>query len=228
MAGSALARRGLLVFALAWLAAPGGTARAGTLEALVQGGDGDPVEHAVVYAIPTRADGDARPPSAEAQPAEITQKNKEYVPYVTAVQVGAKVAFPNRDRVRHHVYSFSEAKTFEIPLYRGTPPEPVLFDKPGPVTLGCNIHDWMKGYVFVAPSGHFGVTGKDGRSVLADLPEGSYAVQVWHPRLKGEPEATAQSVSLNGAGPAALTFPIEQKRVWKPRRAPSAGARGYR
>ena len=80
----------------------------------------------------------------------VDQINLEFVPHVKPVVVGSPVYFPNKDDVRHHVYSFSPAKRFELPLYSGTPAAPVVFDRPGIVAIGCNIHDWMLGYIYVA------------------------------------------------------------------------------
>ncbi|WP_460890864.1 methylamine utilization protein, partial [Ramlibacter alkalitolerans] len=81
--------------------------------------------------------------------AVMDQVNSEFQPRVLVVTKGSRVRFPNSDTIRHQVYSFSAAKRFELPLYTGTPPEPVVFDRAGVVTLGCNIHDWMKGYVVI-------------------------------------------------------------------------------
>lgn len=205
----------VLLGALAW-AGPA----AGQLEVSVQEPGGKPVADAVVYAVPLGSNGK---PVRSPAPAQIDQVDKEYVPYVTAVRVGTPVSFPNRDQIRHHVYSFSDAKTFEIPLYKGTPAEPILFDTPGVVALGCNIHDWMGAYVFVTDTPHFAVTDDAGRASLPDVSGGEYQVQVWHPRLKGETDSTAQR--LRDAGSA--TFVIEQKRVWRPRRAPGSGGASY-
>jgi plastocyanin len=195
------------------------------LDVTVKSDSGKPIADAVVYALSLGADG---APVAGPTPTVIDQVDKEYVPYVTAVQAGTRISFPNRDQTRHHVYSFSEAKKFEIPLYKGTPSEPILFDKPGPVTLGCNIHDWMTAYVFVSESPYFTLTGEDGTATVQNLPDGDYAVRVWHPRIKHDTESTTQSVSVgNGNAPgSSLEFRIEQKRVWRPRRAPAADDEG--
>ncbi len=196
-----------------------------TLEAVVNSDGGGPVKDAVVFALPLDANGK---PVAPPKPIDIDQVDKEYVPYVTAVQVGTAINFPNHDQIRHHVYSFSDAKTFEIPLYRGTPRDPILFDQPGAVPLGCNIHDWMSAYVFVSETPYFALTDAAGRANLAGLPPGDYAVRVWHPRLKGDPEATSQRISAASDSDSSLTFSIQEKRVWRPRRAPSLAGGGYR
>jgi plastocyanin len=210
-----------LLFAALVGAAP---AVGGTLDAVVRNGDGKPVRDAVVYALPLDAEGK---PASLPEPVEIDQVDKEFVPNLTVVRVGTRVQFPNRDQIRHHVYSFSEAKSFEIPLYAGIPTEPILFDKPGLVVLGCNIHDWMRAYVFVVETPHFALTGKDGRASV-ELPAGEYSVRVWHPELEGDPARQSQHVSVEAGEAAELRFAIEQRRVWRPRRSPSLGEAGYR
>src|SRR5215831_16658862 len=137
---------------------------------------GRPVADAVVVAVP--ADGSLRLPS---RPREgvVDQVDKEFTPKVTAILVGTPVSFPNNDKVRHQVYSFSPAKRFELPLYAGIPAQPVVFDKPGVVVLGCNIHDWMVGYVYVSESPYFAKTDRDGKALIVELPPREYVVRVW-------------------------------------------------
>lgn len=94
------------------------------------------------------------------------------------------MAFPNHDNVRHQIYSFSSAKKFDLPLYAQTTPPLVLFDKPGVVIIGCNIHDWMLAYIDVVDTSYFTKTNDTGINVLANLPRGQYTVQVWHPNAK--------------------------------------------
>ena len=121
-----------------------------------------------------RVGGYALSSSADAKPARvqtiIDQRDKQFIPYVTALQVGTSVWFANTDKIRHHVYSFSPAKKFELPLYAGVPAEPVVFDRPGFVTLGCNIHDWMIAYVAVLTTPYFAVTHAEGRARLNKSP----------------------------------------------------------
>lgn len=144
---------------------------------------GQPVADAVVLAYPAEA------PDVTAKPATVLQQGQEFLPYVTVVQVGAPVSFPNEDTVQHHVYSFSPAKQFDLPLYHGKPATPVVFDKPGPVALGCNIHDWMVAYIYVADTQFAEKTGESGSVRFAELKPGPVTFRVWHPRLRGEPLA---------------------------------------
>ena len=182
--------------------------------------NGNPVQDAVVYALPISG----QPPSRNAR-GEVVQRNKQFVPYVSAVQVGSLVQFPNKDTVKHHVYSFSPAKKFELPLYAGTPAQPILFDTAGLVTLGCNIHDWMIAYILVVPTPWFAVTDANGEARLSGLPA-ACDVEVWQPRLKNSSDRSRQRVALEKA--AAVSFQLDLKPDFRLRRSPSDSRDGYR
>lgn len=168
--------QGLCVLAILFVVAV--PAWGATLNARVVDPSGRPVADAVIYA---RHLAGTRSPVKSPRPVAVEQKEREFVPYVTVVQVGTTVNFPNQDPLLHHVYSFSPAKSFEIKLYSGETPRSILFDKPGIVTLGCNIHDWMIGYILVVESAYFGKTGPDGQVLLSDIAPGEFEVLVWHP-----------------------------------------------
>jgi len=169
-------------------------------EAWVRSPAGIPVEDAAVVIEPVS--GHVPLPK---QTARIEQIDREFVPYLSIVQRGAAVQFPNRDRTKHHVYSFSPAKTFEIKLYAGQPAKPVVFDKSGEVVLGCNIHDWMEAHVLVVDTPWFGKTGADGIARIAGMPAGRYRLRVWHPRQK---LAAAEQTVAIGAAPARTEFTL--------------------
>lgn len=114
----------------------------------------------------------------------IDQRNKEFVPRVLAIRTNTLVRFPNSDDIRHHVYSFSPAKKFELRLYHGMTAEPVLFDKPGTVVLGCNIHDSMVAYIYVVDTEYFSVSDAQG-NIRLQAPAGNYHLQLYHPRQTG-------------------------------------------
>ncbi|MCW0381025.1 hypothetical protein NB709_002641 [Xanthomonas sacchari] len=152
----------------------------------------------------------ARPAATASATATMDQVNSQFVPAVLAVQAGSWVRFPNSDQIRHQVYSFSPAKRFELPLYQGSTAKPVRFEQAGLVTVGCNIHDWMVGYVVVLDTPYFAVTGADAQ-VRLEVPPGAYELRVWHPRLSGagyaQPLQVAraplrQAVQLATRGPA--------------------------
>jgi plastocyanin len=184
---------------------------------------GQPVADAVVVAVPS--DGDLRLP-ARAREGVVDQVDKEFTPKVTAILVGTPVTFPNNDNVRHQVYSFSPAKRFELPLYAGVPAQPVVFDKPGVVVLGCNIHDWMIGYVYVSESPWFAKTGKDGRAAIAELPPREYVVRVWHPQLESAEEATRKTVDASQPRRVEVEWRLKLRPEVKTRRAPAADRGG--
>jgi plastocyanin len=139
---------------------------------------GQPVSGAAVSVL-VRGVRAIAPPGTLAQ---LGQRNKQFEPTLLVVQTGTLVNFPNFDTVRHHVYSFSPARPFEIKLYAGTPAQPVLFDKPGTATLGCNIHDRMLAYVHVVDTPHFGVSDDRGRLTI-DLPAGEHTARIWKPAM---------------------------------------------
>jgi plastocyanin len=194
------------------LALAANATRAGSLDVQVRDTGGNPLGDAAVYAVPASGGGETR--SARAA---IEQVDREFVPYVTVIQAGTTVTFPNRDPILHHVYSFSPAKSFEIKLYTGKSPSEVVFDKAGVVTLGCNIHDWMVGYVVVVPTAHFARTDATGSARIRDLPTGAYEVRAWHPQQRKG--AQAQSVQLDAAGTMKTSFEIDaasRKSRFKP------------
>jgi plastocyanin len=191
----------LAVIFLTLLAVAAPPGRAATIEATVKDAKGAPLEDAVVWARP-------KGPSLPRVPrdAAVAQVNKTFVPKVTVVQVGTPVRFPNRDEIRHHVYSFSPAKVFEIKLYAGTPAAPIVFDKAGEVVLGCNIHDNMLGYILVVDSPFYAKAGKDGVARLENLPAGEYDLQAWH-FAQAEPQG-GKAFKLGADDSAATAFSI--------------------
>ena len=131
--------------------------------------------------------------------AELDQREGQFSPRVLPVTVGTEVGFPNSDKVRHHVYSFSPTKRFELPLFSGRAPNPVVFDRAGIATLGCNIHDWMVAYVVVLDTPYFAMTDAEGTAALT-LPEGEYRLHVWHERLAPGSEPIERDIVLTAAG----------------------------
>ena len=205
-----------------------GKAHAVTVHAIVKDSAGKPVKDAVVYA--TALDGTVSAPGNLPE-AVMDQVNREFIPYVLPIRVGTAVRFPNKDNIRHHVYSISPAKKFEMPLYQGTPAAPVVFDTPGAVVLGCNIHDWMVAYIYVVETPFFIKTGENGKADIGGLPQGTYDVRVWHPRMQGSVDATAKRVTASPQGDMNLdfviTFQISKKPEWKPLRVPSSEGGQY-
>lgn len=178
-----------------------GPVAAATVQVTVQDGSGKPLSDAVVFLESAQARAAMKP----AQGAEIAQIAKQFDPRVLVVPVGTSVAFPNRDTVRHHVYSFSPAKTFELKLYTGTAASPVVFDKPGIAVLGCNIHDNMASWVVIVDTPYYGRSALAGTVVLNGVPAGNYRLRIWHPGLAMGAPAADQALVV-GASDSQTTF----------------------
>jgi len=175
----------MLVVAPLWCGAAG-------LQVIVQSASGQPQADAVLLLEPLGA----KPAVKPATGVEVGQEGKQFVPLVTVVTVGTRVSFPNRDTVRHHVFSFSEAKKFEIKLYVGKPENPVLFDRAGVVVLGCNIHDSMIGWIIVSDTPWYAKTGANGRAQFDEVPPGAYRLRTWHPGLPVGSTGLEQAVNI--------------------------------
>ena len=199
----------------------GTAASTAELAAAVKDANGAPVQDAVVLAIPAKADAAAARPGNDT----IDQIDHEFVPRVKVIRVGTTVNFPNKDNIRHQVYSFSPAKTFELPLYAGIRAPPIVFDKPGVVIMGCNIHDSMVGYVYVADTAYFGKTDTEGKARLGNVPAGVYTLRVWHPRMADSEESTARPAKTADAGETVWTLNL--KPEFRIRRAPGAAKPDY-
>lgn len=159
-------------------------AQAASVRVQVVDQTGAPVPDAVVYAMPATG----KPPATKPAGAIIDQVKRRFVPLVSVVQTGASVTFPNRDNIEHDVYSFSPAKRFELNLYHGIPANPVVFDKPGLVVMGCNIHDEMVSYLLIVDTPWFAKTDAKGVAVIDNLPADALKLTAWHSRL-GDPNA---------------------------------------
>jgi plastocyanin len=140
---------------------------------------GSLLRDAVVELTPINANGSSK--EVVKKLVSISQKNKTFIPFVSVVPVGTPIDFPNMDKTRHHVYSFSEAKTFQLKLYIGKPETPIIFDKPGIVALGCNIHDFMESYVYVAQNEFAKNSNLEGVIQFKNVPKGEYLMEFWHP-----------------------------------------------
>ena len=179
-----------------WLGAfaVAGQARAATLEVAVADGEGKPLARVAVYAS---AIGGSHTP-APAAAATMDQHDERFVPHILVVQTGTSVLFPNNDEVSHHVYSFSPTKSFELGLYKGQVHPPIVFDEPGIVVLGCNIHDGMLGYIRVVDTPYFALTNEEGIAVVEGMPDGAYDVETWTPRARQSDLPAAQRLTIKG------------------------------
>lgn len=189
-------------------------ALAGEISITISDANGLPATNGVVSLIPKDPSQPLPPaPSAEAV---MDQVDKEFVPHVLAVRTGTRVRFPNSDNIRHHVYSFSKPKLMELKLYSSGETKAVTFDKPGVVVLGCNIHDWMVGYIVVVDTPYFARSDAAGNAVITGLPAGHYTLQAWHPRLRGKP--VTREIQIPGTGKTAEEIRLKLKKKRKSKR----------
>ena len=180
-------------------------ARAGTVQVQVHDSAGKPLADAVVFLESREARLAARP----ARGVTIAQVNKQFHPIVSVVPLGTAVEFPNRDTVRHHVYSFSQIKPFELKLYAGTPANPVVFDRAGIAVLGCNIHDHMTAWIVVVETPYFARTLAGGGATLDGVPVGNYRLRTWHAGLPVGAPASDEPITVT-AGSTTATVSLAE------------------
>lgn len=170
-------------------------ALAGDLTVAIRDTAGRPVRDAVITVTPVS--GVPRGPIRFSWPLRVVQQNIQFDPYVLIVPVGASVSFPNLDRVRHHVYSFSRGNRFEIQLFGRDETRSHVFTSVGVAALGCNIHDQMLAYVKVVDTPWAAKTGPTGDVTLTGIPNGGATLRVWHPRLSGRGNEIATVFTVN-------------------------------
>jgi hypothetical protein len=189
----------ILVLAL-WLLGPA-MALAADLSVTVRTPQGKPVVDAVV-SVAAPHSGPIHLP----WPYRMAQHNIQFDPFVLVVPVGAEVAFPNLDFTRHHVYSFSPSKTFELKLYGRDETRVVHFDKAGVVELGCNIHDTMIAFIVVVETPYVAKTDADGVAVIHGVPAGTQPVSVWRPYLRAPGNALSGTAQIPHDGVVHMSF----------------------
>lgn len=170
------------------------SAVAADLTVTVRNAAGRPVADAVVTVHPV----ESGPPQniRFAWPQQVDQRNLQFEPFVLVVPVGGQVTFPNKDGVRHHVYSFSPTKRFELKLYGRDESRAVRFEKAGVVALGCNIHDSMVAFIKVVDTPYAAKTDASGAVTLRGMPAGAAVVRVWHPYMRGVNNEVVRQLTL--------------------------------
>ena len=189
-----------LIFACIALAE---TAHAGDLTVSVRDTAGRPIRDAVVTVRPDS--GVPSGPIRFSWPLRIAQQNVQFQPYVLIAPVGGTVSFPNLDRVRHQVYSFSRGNRFEIELFGQDQSRTPTFATVGVAALGCNIHDQMLAYVKIVDTPWAGKTDAAGNVTVAAIPAGAARLMVWHPQLNVRGNESAYVLTI-GTGPGTQTM----------------------
>lgn len=168
---------------------------------------GKPLADVVLYAEPEA--GVALPKNPK--PALIEQRGLRFLPLVSVIQAGSQISFPNNDKVRHHIYSFSPAKKFDQKLYSGVAAAPQVFDKAGTVVLGCNIHDRMIAYVKVLDTPFFARSDADGIARIELPGAGKYTLKAWHFNMAAGANAEQVVAVKAGDAPATASFRLAMK-----------------
>ena len=158
-------------------------------------GGGKPVPDAVVTLRPTAG---MRAPRIT-RSFTVSQRDLQFHPFVLVVPQGATVAFPNLDPTKHHVYSFSPTKRFELKLFARDQSRRVKFDSPGVVALGCNIHDQMSAFIVVADSPWTATTDGRGYVRFDDAPNATATISVWHPYLRAPNNSLSRELASGEA-----------------------------
>lgn len=182
-----------------------GEAAAADLTVRVVDGAGAAVENAVVTFTPAAG---VKGPIRFSWPYQVAQQNMQFTPHILIVPVGATVGFPNLDRVRHHVYSFSEGNRFELELFGRDESRSHRFTKPGIAAVGCNIHDQMQAYIVVVDTPHVGRTTSSGAVVISDA-IGAGTLKVWHPNLRARGGSVSRTMTLPADGAVQETFSVQ-------------------
>lgn len=164
--------------------------------------DGEPVEHVVVS---VRSDGDTSI-GADRPRIAIDQQGQQFQPWVVAIPRGGEIVFSNHDEITHHVYSFSPAKRMSFRLRSGEQHPPIEMDEAGVVVVGCNIHDWMVGYIHISDAAHTATTDASGRAAIPGLPAGTWVTSIWHPGLAANAQPEPQTIVLTGDTSARVNF----------------------
>ena len=135
------------------------------------------------------------------------QRNREFAPKILMVPVGSTVSFPNFDGVYHNVFARSEAKAFDLGIYKGGQSRDVTFDKEGIIRLGCNLHANMAGYIVVVSAPHYAITDAKGGFFFKSLEPGKYRLRAWSE--KTQQPVVKDIVIAADKNSVALTLPFD-------------------
>ncbi|WP_157776079.1 methylamine utilization protein [Idiomarina piscisalsi] len=146
----------------------------------------------------------------------IDQVDRQFTPFMTVIKAGSEVTFPNSDNIRHHVYSFSKPKPFELKLYANEEKPTLSFNKPGLVTLGCNIHDQMIAHIVITEDETAWITGENGKVTLElnTAVESLLSARIWHPLMSSD-LTSAKDVTLDKVNGKTLMLDVVKEQADK-------------
>jgi plastocyanin len=188
---------------------------AGTLTVSVKTTDGSSLPNSQVSVVYLTGNGSDKMPSRHSSTPEMAQQNLQFSPYVKVVQRNVDVTFPNKDDVAHHVYSFSKKNAFELPLYFDQKIPSRAFSNTGQVSLGCNIHDWMLGFVLVVDTPlHAQFDGQ--AAIIDDIPSGTYTLHFWHPGMDRRENITKSIIIAENSQAQTIQLQYQVKALPQP------------
>ena len=176
-----------------------------TLRIALAAPDKQPVDDVVVYLEPL----DGQPLPVVQHQLQISQRDKAFAPYIAVAQRGQSVLFTNQDDITHHIYSATGDNKFSFKIKAGEQHSTPLAHA-GEIAMGCNVHDWMSGYLLMVDTPYFDKTAADGQAVFSIAEPGRYQVRLWHPQLHQNDKKLTRVLNLkdNQSITLALSQPL--------------------
>ena len=143
----------------------------------------------------------------------VGQLGKSFAPYISVSQVGSKVNFVNQDDITHHIYSAGSDNKFSFKIRAGKTNSSTLFEHASEVAMGCNIHDWMSGYLLLVNTPHFGKTDEAGQVSFNLAEHGKYKVVVWHPQMQADNNRMTQEKDITKHDTFTFTLKNEMENI---------------
>ncbi len=162
------------------------------VQIFVESNTGQGLKDLVVYLEPL----DGQKLGHKSEPLVINQEGRAFDPYISVSQVDSNVNFVNKDDITHHIYSAGSENKFSFKIKSGETNASVEFTQPAEVAMGCNIHDWMSGFLLVVNTPYFAKTNAQGYAYFDITELGKYKIVVWHPQMNNTDNRMIKEVSV--------------------------------
>ena len=134
--------------------------------------------------------------STQVKPLIIYQSDKAFSPYVSVISKGAIATFSNKDDITHHIYSVASKNRFSFRIKSGSSNQTEPLSVTGKILMGCNIHDWMSGYLMIVDTPLYSKTNPYGETTLEIPVLGRYNLVVWHPQLSEKNQSISREITV--------------------------------